>query len=191
MINTESILMHLPPPGRVAHEMDVFLDWLNCDSPLDLILKAGIAHLWFVTVHPFDDGNGRIGRAIIDYFLAKSEASSQRFYSLSSQIQQEEKEYYRILEETQKGNLDITLWIEWFIDCLGRAIHKAKQELKEEDTCSSTLRHRQNKYLNNIVEADHGKLKRLIKPTLGFKSLKTAYATIKDLKLCLCLKKAK
>ena len=85
------------------------------------MLKAGVAHLWFVTIHPFDDGNGRIARAIADMVLARSERSPQRFYSMSAQIQQERKAYYDILEATQKGDLDITRWLEWFLACLGRA----------------------------------------------------------------------
>jgi Fic family protein len=89
------------------------------------VLKAGVAHLWFVTIHPFDDGNGRIARAIADMVLARSERSPQRFYSMSAQIRQERKAYYDILEDTQKGDLDITHWLEWFLDCLGRAFDRA------------------------------------------------------------------
>ena len=106
--------------------MKGFLDWFNKADSSDLVLKAGIAHLWFVTIHPFDDGNGRIARAIADMVLARSEQSAQRFYSMSAQIRHERKAYYAILEATQKGNLDITDWLGWFLDCLGRSIESAE-----------------------------------------------------------------
>src|SRR5277367_5878612 len=99
--------------------MNRSLEWFEGDRSSDLVLKAGIAHLWFVTIHPFDDGNGRIARAIADMVLARSEKSAQRFYSMSAQIRQERKAYYEILELTQKGNLDITDWLGWFLYCLG------------------------------------------------------------------------
>jgi Fic family protein len=101
--------------------MTGFIDWANRQSNTDLVLKAAIAHLWFVTIHPFDDGNGRIARAIADGLLAQSERSAQRFYSMSAQIRQERNAYYAVLEETQKGTLDITGWMEWLLGCLDRA----------------------------------------------------------------------
>ena len=101
---------------RLREEMKKFLEWFEKDSSTDLVLKAGVAHLWFVTIHPFDDGNGRIARAIADMVLARSERSPQRFYSMSAQIRQERKAYYEILEATQKGDLEITRWLEWFLD---------------------------------------------------------------------------
>jgi len=101
--------------------MNTFLDWLNADQGLDGVIKAPIAHLWFVTIHPFDDGNGRIARAIADLALARSEFSAMRFYSMSAQISKERKAYYDILEETQHGTPDITAWLRWFLDCLDRA----------------------------------------------------------------------
>lgn len=106
--------------------MKRFIEWFEKDGSTDLVLKAGVAHLWFVTIHPFDDGNGRIARAIADMVLARSEGTSQRFYSMSAQIRQERKTYYDILEATQKGNLDITRWLEWFLACLGRAFERAE-----------------------------------------------------------------
>ena len=113
-------------PPRLDKEMTGFLDWFNGGPEVDPVLKAGIAHLWFVTIHPFDDGNGRIARAIADLCLARSEKSSQRFYSMSAQIRQERKEYYDLLEHTQKGETDITEWLTWFLECLGRAIDGAE-----------------------------------------------------------------
>jgi Fic family protein len=104
-----------------------FLDWLNKDNQQDLIIKSALAHLWFLTIHPFDDGNGRIARAISESILAKSEDSGQRFYSLSSQILKNRKEYYHLLEQSQKGNLDCTKWLLWFFEILKNAIHQSEQ----------------------------------------------------------------
>jgi len=112
--------------------MQALLDWFNDGSvstDMDPVLKAGLAHLWFVTIHPFDDGNGRIARAIADLTLARSEHSPQRFFSMSAQIRQERAEYYDILEQTQKGTMDVTPWMEWFLACLGRAIGGAQTTL--------------------------------------------------------------
>ena len=112
---------HLPPRNRVPEEMRAFLKWFNGSPSIDPVLKAGLAHLWFVTIHPFEDGNGRIARAIADMALARSENSRQRFYSMSAQIRLERTAYYDLLEKTQKGDLDITPWLEWFLGCLDRA----------------------------------------------------------------------
>src|SRR5581483_7599435 len=106
-----------------------FLEWFESGSGIDPVLKAGLAHFWFVTIHPFDDGNGRIARAIADMALARSENSPQRFYSMSAQIRLERDAYYEILERTQKGTMDITPWMEWFLGCLGRAIDGAQTAL--------------------------------------------------------------
>lgn len=125
---------HFEPPAakRLDREMKAFLDWFNeedASADIDAVLKAGLAHLWFVTIHPLDDGNGRIARAIADLALARSEQSSQRFYSMSSQIRQERGAYYDVLERSQKGTLDVTPWMEWFLACLGRAIAGAQKTL--------------------------------------------------------------
>ena len=125
-IGKERVHYEAPAADRVRDEMKKFLDWFEKDNSTDLVLKAGVAHLWFVTIHPFDDGNGRIARAIADMVLARSERSPQRFYSMSAQIRQERKAYYDILEATQKGDLDITRWLEWFLECLGRAFDRAE-----------------------------------------------------------------
>jgi len=110
--------------------MRAFLDWFNRNNETDWVVKAGIAHLWFVTIHPFDDGNGRIARAISDMALARSERTSQRCYSMSAQIRHERSSYYDILGRTQKGTMDITPWMGWFLGCLGRAIDGAQAALK-------------------------------------------------------------
>jgi Fic family protein len=162
----ETIHFEAPPADAVDHEMSVFLDWVNGEVTVDPVLKAAIAHLWFVTIHPFDDGNGRIGRAIADLLLARSENSSCRFYSLSKQIQAERKGYYAILEKTQKGPLDITPWIEWFFNCLERAIEKALVSLNAilhkarvwESLAEVSLNERQKKIINRLLDGFDGKL---------------------------------
>jgi len=121
-IGKEHVHFEAPKAARLDGEMQAFLDWFNATSQIDPVLKAGVSHLWFVTIHPFDDGNGRIARAIADMTLARSENSPQRFYSMSAQIREERSAYYNILEKTQKGTMDITPWLDWFLGCLGRAI---------------------------------------------------------------------
>ncbi len=111
-----------PAPDAVPAQMQRFLDWINADSNVNPIIKAAIAHLWFVIIHPFDDGNGRIARTITEMMLARAENTSLRFYSMSSQIQKEKGKYYKILEQTTTGDMDITTWILWFLDCLYRAM---------------------------------------------------------------------
>lgn len=118
-----------PAAKRLDQEMASFLSWFNAENEADWVVKAGMAHLWFVTIHPFEDGNGRIARAIADLCLARSERSPQRFYSMSAQIRLERKTYYEVLERIQKGTMDITPWMEWFFNCLGRAIEGAQTTL--------------------------------------------------------------
>lgn len=125
----EKIHYQAPPAKVIDNEMTGFLNWFNKEKNIDLVLKASIAHLWFVTLHPFEDGNGRIARAITDMLLARSDGLPQRFYSMSSQIQKERKSYYNILEKTQKGDLDITEWINWFLNILQKAIINSEETL--------------------------------------------------------------
>jgi Fic family protein len=125
-IGHERVHYQAPDADRLPEQTQTFIDWFNAGQDLDPLLKAGIAHFWFVTIHPFDDGNGRIARAIADMQLARSEHSSQRFYSVSAQIRQDRNAYYDILEATQKGDLDITAWLAWFLDCLDRAFDRAE-----------------------------------------------------------------
>ncbi len=125
----EKVHFEAPSADRLENEMTTFLTWLDQKIDLDPVLKAGIAHLWFVTIHPFEDGNGRIARAIGDMALARADNTPDRFYSLSSQIETERKSYYDHLESQQRGTPDITAWLEWFLDCLGRAISNAEQTL--------------------------------------------------------------
>lgn len=125
----ERVHFAAPAAPRLGHEMQMFLDWFNAPPATDEVLKAALAHLWFVTIHPFDDGNGRAARAVADMALARSEHSPQRFYSMSAQIRQERNDYYDILEQTQKGSMDVTEWMDWFLGCLGRAIDGAQTTL--------------------------------------------------------------
>jgi Fic family protein len=125
----ERVHFEAPPAPRLKREMQRFLRWFNAPAANDLVLKAALAHLWFVTIHPFEDGNGRIARAIADMTLSRSEGVPRRFYSMSAQIRQERAAYYEILEQTQKGSTDVTRWMEWFLRCLGRAIDGAQSAL--------------------------------------------------------------
>jgi Fic family protein len=185
----EKIHFEGPPPSHVGREMKQFLLWMNEAQEMDGVLKAAIAHLWFVTVHPFDDGNGRIARAIADLLLARSENSVRRFYSLSAQILKERKEYYFHLEKTQKGGLEITLWLHWFLGCLGRAIEGALAGLHTvfskgkfwKAHASLTFNERQKKLLNLLLDGIQGKLTSSKWAKIGKCSQDTAYRDIKDL----------
>jgi Fic family protein len=162
----ERVHFEAPKAERLAGEMASFLDWFEDNHPIDSVLKAGLAHLWFVTMHPFDDGNGRIARAIADMALARSENSPQRFYSMSAQIRQERNAYYDILENTQKGTMDVTPWMEWFLGCLGRAIDGAQITLSVvlgkarfwERIKDVQLNDRQRMVINLLLDGFEGKL---------------------------------
>ena len=155
-----------PPASRVAAEMEAFLAWFNAPILSDPVIKAALAHLWFVTIHPFEDGNGRIARAIADLALARSEGSSQRFYSMSAQIRTERSAYYDQLERTQKGETDVTDWILWFLACLDRAIRGADSLLAAvvakgqfwERAAPMPLNERQIKILNRLLDGFEGKM---------------------------------
>jgi Fic family protein len=165
-IGKERVHFESPKAARLDAEMQAFLEWFNKNSDLDPVLKAGLAHLWFVTIHPFDDGNGRIARAIADMTLARSENSAQRFYSMSAQIRQERAAYYDILEETQKGTMDVTPWMKWFLGCLGRAIDGAQTTLAAildkarfwESVSDISINERQRLVLNRLLNRFEGKL---------------------------------
>ncbi|MFM8455014.1 MAG: Fic family protein [Gammaproteobacteria bacterium] len=128
-IGKEKVHFEAPSAERLEKEMQLFFKWFQKNNGIDPVLKAGIAHLWFVTIHPFEDGNGRIARAIGDMALARADGISERFYSLSSQIEAERKAYYDQLEQQQRATPDITNWLTWFLDCLGRAIANAEISL--------------------------------------------------------------
>src|SRR6266480_5201248 len=128
-IGRQKVHYEAPTAARIPGDMDRFLNWFEAPGNTDPLLIAGLAHLWFVTIHPFDDGNGRIARAIADMALARSEDTAQRFYSMSAQIRIERKAYYETREATQKGDLDVTPWLEWFLACLDRAFDGAEKTL--------------------------------------------------------------
>ena len=188
-IGKERVHYEAPSAVRLKKEMYKFLDWFNRDETMDLVLKAGIAHLWFVTIHPFDDGNGRIARAIADMVLARSEESAQRFYSMSSQIRQERKAYYEILEATQKSDLEITPWLEWFLDCLNRAFDRAATTLAAvlrkvrfwEQHAGTSFNDRQRKIINQMLNGFEGKLTSSKWAKLAKCSHDTALRDIEDL----------
>lgn len=164
----EKVHFAAPAANRIESEMAAFFAWFNSESKSDPLLKAAIAHLWFVTIHPFDDGNGRITRAISELCLARSDSSAQRFYSMSSQILEERKSYYATLETIQKGSLDITEWLTWFLKCLDRAIDQSNvitdSALKKETFWRNiknkniALNGRQKKMLKKLVNKFEGKL---------------------------------
>lgn len=162
----EKVHFEAPDAERVAAEMQAFIGWFEEKDDLDPVLKAAIAHFWFVTIHPFDDGNGRITRAITDMQLARADKTEQRFYSMSAQIQAERNAYYDILERTQKGTLDITLWLLWFMDCLDRAMNSTDQILKTiklrilfwEKHKNTDFNQRQYKMINILLDDFFGKL---------------------------------
>src|SRR5215469_2269064 len=188
-IGKERVNFEAPGAGRLKREMKRFLDWLNRDDGMDLVLKAGMAHLWFVTIHPFDDGNGRIARAIADMVLARSEDSPQRFYSMSAQIRQERKAYYEILEATQKGELDITVWLEWFLECLGRAFERAETILATvlnkarfwDRFMKVEFNERQREIVNRLLNGFEGKLTTSKWAKLAKCSQDTALRDVEDL----------
>lgn len=165
-VGRERVHYEAPKAESVGRHMHAFLAWFNGEQGIDPVLKAGVAHLWFVTIHPFDDGNGRIARAIADMQLARSEESPQRFYSMSAQIRQERKAYYEILERTQKGDLDITEWLMWFLACLSRAFDGAEEILAGvlkkarfwEKHAGDPLNDRQRDMLNRLLDGFEGKL---------------------------------
>lgn len=180
---------HAVSPDRVHTEMDQFLHWLNNDNTIDLVLKAAIAHFWFIIIHPFDDGNGRIARAISDWLLARAEQSSERFYSMSSQILLERKQYYAVLQKVQHSDGDITEWLEWFLHCLHSAM------LTTEDTTQRIVRkavfwerhvhtainERQRLMINKLFDGMEGKLQSSKWAKMTKTSSDTALRDIKDL----------
>ena len=163
----EKVHYEAPAAPLLQEEMAAFLGWENDEADdTDLVLRAAIAHLWFVTIHPFDDGNGRIARALADSALARSESTPQRFYSMSAQILHERNAYYDTLEETQKGSLDITPWLSWFLGCLGRAFESTEVTLGKvlrkarfwDRHARARLNERQHDIVNRLLDGFDGKL---------------------------------
>lgn len=188
-IGKRKVHFEAPPAARVPGEMEKFLSWFEKPGDSDPLLIAGLAHLWFVTIHPFGDGNGRIARAIADMALARSENSRQRFYSMSAQIRRERDDYYTRLERAQKGGLDITPWQDWFLNCLLRAIEGAQWTLAAvlekarfwERVVNEPLNERQIKVLNRLLDGFEGKLTTSKWAKIANCSQDTAYRDILDL----------
>ena len=188
-IGLEKVHYEAPSAARLGQEMDAFLGFFNGENGMDPLLKAALAHLWFVTVHPFEDGNGRMARAIADRQLARSEGSSQRFYSMSAQIRDERTSYYDILERTQQGGMDITPWMEWFLACLGKAIARAQDTLRNvlakarfwETLRNTSLNERQRAMLNRLLDGFNGNLTTVKWAKIAKCSHDTALRDIQDL----------
>ena len=178
-----------PKAQLLQSEMKLFLNWINKKKVTDSILKAAVAHLWFLTLHPFDDGNGRIARAITDLLLARSEQSSKRFYSISAQICAERKSYYEILEKTQKGSLDLTEWILWFLSCMEKALQNADKVLSSvmkkakfwENRSGESFSERQRKLLNRLLDGFEGNMTSSRWASIGKCSQDSATRDIQDL----------
>jgi len=165
-LGREKVHYEAPEATRLPREMKAFLGWFNSEPEVDPVVKAALAHFWFVTIHPFEDGNGRIARAIADMALARSDGSAQRFYSMSTQIEVERKAYYRVLERTQKGDLDVTDWLVWFFDCLDRSLNRAEETLSAvlfkarvwQGVGNGRVNDRQRKVINRLLDGFEGKL---------------------------------
>ena len=188
-LGRQQVHFEAPPADRLDSEMNRLLDWLNSPAQEPALIRAGLGHLWFVTLHPFDDGNGRIARAIGDLLLARADGSTQRFYSLSAQIQRDRKTYYDMLERTQKGSLDVTDWLVWFLTTLQRAIEQAHHTLDAvlakthfwQRWASTPLNERQVKLLNRLLDGFEGKLTSSKWATIAKCSPDTALRDITDL----------
>ena len=188
-IGKEKVHFEAPDATLVEMEMESFLHWYNDENSLDLVLKAAIAHLWFVTIHPFQDGNGRIARALTDMLLARADKSTQRFYSMSAQIRVDRSKYYSILEKTQKGGLDVTEWVIWFLVCLINSLISTNQllvhVLAKSDFWSQHahigLNDRQKKILHHLLNGFEGNLTSMKWAKITKCSKDTAVRDINDL----------
>ena len=188
-VGREKVHFTAPPAGTLPAQTQTFLEWFEAAPAGDALIQAGLAHLWLVTLHPFDDGNGRISRAVGDMALARAEGTSQRFYSFSSQIQRERKDYYDQLEATQKGPLDVTPWLHWFLGCLLRAVQGAETTLAGvldksrfwQRWAGTPMNERQTKVLNRVLDGMEGKLTNAKWAALGKCSADTALRDINDL----------
>jgi len=173
----ERVNYQAPKAADIEKEMILFFDWFNQKQDIDLVLRAGIAHLWFVTIHPFEDGNGRIARAITDMILAQSDRQTYRFYSMSTQIRKERNAYYDLLEKTQKGSLEITKWLIWFLNCLLHAIETS-------DIIFSKVIFTHNFWLKNAPQIENDRQKKILNMLIeGFDG---KLSTAKWAKICHC-----
>jgi len=188
-LGKEKVHYQAPPAETLEKEMQQFIRWFNLNQKEDFVLKAAVAHLWFVTVHPFEDGNGRISRALSDMLLARSDEQTNRFYSMSTQIRKERNSYYEILEKTQKGAMEITNWLEWFLNCLLHSIENSEKLLEKIMFKHSfwikhtglTINDRQRKVLNLLMDDFEGALSTTKWAKIGKCSQDTALRDIQDL----------
>ncbi|PKP57502.1 MAG: DUF4172 domain-containing protein [Candidatus Altiarchaeales archaeon HGW-Altiarchaeales-2] len=188
-IGKEKVHYQAPDAADIKKEMESFIKWFNSEEKPDPVIKAGLAHLWFITIHPFEDGNGRIARAITDMLLARSDGISQRFYSMSTQIGIERKKYYDVLEKSQKGTLDVTEWLEWFLNCLKNALNASEQVLARviykhrfwNKYATEILNDRQVLLLNKLLGGFNGKLTSSKWAKIAKCSADTALRDIQDL----------
>lgn len=188
-VGRERVHFQAPPASTLPAQTEAFLQWFNAAPAGDALIKAGLAHLWLVTLHPFDDGNGRISRAVGDMALARAEGTGRRFYSFSAQIQRERKDYYNQLEATQKGPLDVTPWLSWFLGCLLRAVQGADATLAGvldkaqfwQRWAGTPMNERQTKVLNRVLDGFEGKLTNAKWAAIGKCSPDTALRDINDL----------
>ncbi len=188
-LNRQTVHFEAPASELLPDEMAKFFQWFNNDQSIDAVLKAAVAHLWFVTVHPFDDGNGRIARALTDMQLARADGTSMRFYSMSAQVRKERNTYYNILEQTQKGSLDITPWLEWFLNCLDRALTATGDTLNKvlikakfwDQNGTTTINERQRLLINKMLDGFDGKLNTSKWAKIAKCSTDTALRDIQDL----------
>jgi Fic family protein len=188
-LGKEKIHFEAPDAVILKKEMNRFIKWFNDALPMDAVLKAAIAHLWFVTIHPFDDGNGRMARAIADMQLARADGTTQRFYSMSAQIMKERKAYYDILEKTQKGSLNITAWLKWFLECLDRAFTATEETLVTvlkkakfwEKHTTAVFNERQKMMINKFLDGFDGKINSSKWAQIARCSQDTALRDIQDL----------
>jgi Fic family protein len=188
-LGRERVHFQAPAAEQIPAEMERFINWFNTDHDLDPVIKAAIAHLWFVTIHPFEDGNGRIARTLTDMQLARSDGSPQRFYSMSAQIRLERRAYYAILEKTQRGDLDITDWLNWFLNCLNQALSATEEVLVAVINKSrywtlwteKKINSRQRLLLNKLLDGFQGKLTTSKWAKIARCSQDTALRDIQDL----------
>lgn len=188
-LGKEKVHYQAPPAGLVDKEMRAFITWFNRSTAVDMLLKSALAHLWFITIHPFEDGNGRIARALSEMLLARSDNSQMRFYSMSSQIKADRKKYYDILENTQRGTLDITRWLVWYFNCLGSALNSSEIILSKVLTkhrflgkiSSEALNQRQILMINKLLDEFEGHLTTLKWARIARCSQDTALRDVQDL----------
>ncbi len=188
-IGKERVHYEAPSSAKLNDEMAAFLDWFDTDQGIDPVLKAGLAHFWFVTIHPFEDGNGRIARAIADMALSRADQSSHRFYSMSTQIESDRKFYYHKLETQQRSDLDVTDWLDWFLDCLGRAFENADATFSAvvfkasiwEIANRQGVNDRQRIVLNRMLDGFKGHMSTSKYAKIAKTSTDTAFRDIKDL----------